>query len=288
MGNIYWRKIFILDDDLSPTEIHQDYRFGDTVLGSNITYLMKLVLCIKKFPEGILLIKTILKDCPEEINKRNIYGRSALLLACEYCSNYETIKLLLDAGANMDHDIYPALSMACMFSSTEIIKLLISAGADINFKNRLGDSALSYLCRHNEDRTDAIELLINAGINLTTVDVYGRTYLMDICDNSNSTIKAISLLIDTSIDAQDKNGFTALMYFMRRNIIEDIDFLMYFVGKSKASLHLLNKENQTSYDIYQSSNIDILDEYQLNILKGECLVNNTKSAKKIGTQSTIL
>lgn len=201
--------------DLSIPDPNKSYYCYERLLASGFTYLMKLVLCVNKFPEAIKLIEEIIQDHPEEINKVNTHEISALMLACGNCnthSNYLTIKLLIDAGADPNIQDYYGETALTLVDDNKIIKLLIDAGADVDLtSNNLDTPLMCYLSSHI---------------------------------------------------------FTPL----------DVDFLMMFIIKSKNSLHLTNYDGDTSYDIYIDKNINILDENQLRILKGETMINYTKRA----------
>ena len=116
------------------------YLVTDCFRCKGFTKLMKMVLLTKRFPDLVDNIKSYLVSLPEELNKQNEYGWTALMLACRHSntvSSEETVRILIDANANVDvqnSDGWTALiisSLNCKStSSEETIKMLIGAGAN--------------------------------------------------------------------------------------------------------------------------------------------------------------
>lgn len=92
------------------------------------------------------------------------WGLPALQIAA-FDGETETVKTLLGAGADVDaltvHGQQTALHSALMPEGTGVLELLICAGADVNAKNRLGETPLHEAAFR--DRCDAARLLIAAG-----------------------------------------------------------------------------------------------------------------------------
>jgi len=86
-----------------------------------------------------------------------------LLTAISDC-DIERVRELIKQKADVNaSDGWAMLHYACSFEdSFDIVELLIDAGADINAKNRDGDTTLYLACKRG--RTDTAELLLNKGV----------------------------------------------------------------------------------------------------------------------------
>ena len=140
------------DEDLYDVpDLQNEYYFAFHFKCKGFTKLMKLILLTKKNPELVSQIAQYLIVCPEEVNKQNEKGFTALMLASKYSTKYsteETVKVLIEAKAKVDIKSdtgYTALMCATLyadkFSSAETVKLLIEAKADILIKNNDGLNA---------------------------------------------------------------------------------------------------------------------------------------------------
>lgn len=56
--------------DLSIPSTKRMYYYDPEICAYKFTHLMKLVLTVRKFPESMEMIKTILKEKPKQINKK--------------------------------------------------------------------------------------------------------------------------------------------------------------------------------------------------------------------------
>lgn len=211
---------------------------------TNFTHLMKLVLYksinvsdanIKKFYNIRLMIIDIVQKNPDEINRRNDVGLTALMIACGNVTEFSSIKcvkLLIKLKANVnlqDNHGWSALHMASINLSTEIIKLLIKCEADINLQNNSRNTALTLMCdvhATTPSRTlECIRAMLNADADVNIQNDYEKNALMIFCEECAcgdpiDSLKCIELLINSDIDinAQDHAGRTALIHYCRSRI----------------------------------------------------------------------
>lgn len=140
-----------------------------------------------------------------------------------------TVKTLLEAGANpnawsQDHDAYPSLTPLMMAASycvnIEIFNELIRYGADINAKNKYGNTALMIAAsdRHNRKKIELIlSTLLQAGASEEGLkDIH---LLIAINDGDLEKVKS---LIDagSAVNARSYNGDTALIVASRKGRTE--------------------------------------------------------------------
>ena len=145
-----------------------------------------------------------------------------------------SVQLELDKGVNANAknsvSAAPTLLLAALNSQTEIIKLLIAEGADLDGKDKFGNTSLHYASQHGSK--GIVELLISNKANVNTKNKSGETPLDIVADkdtaeilrNHNGTygtfigavtagdLNAIMLFLNSGVDVNQKiqHGWTAL------------------------------------------------------------------------------
>ena len=112
----------------------------------------------------------------------------------------------------------------------EITKLLIDSGADLNAKNRYGNTALirSVLSKSPE----TAKLLIEAGADLNIQNDFSDTALIKATEDNS--IEMASLLINAGADLNiKKNGYTALILTEAYNRNDIIKLIKDTIEKEK-------------------------------------------------------
>jgi hypothetical protein len=87
----------------------------------NMSYLMELVLLTKRNPNMHTEIRQYLAVYPEELNKENDKGWTALAIAVgntNTCSCIETVQLLLTLGASVNHGKIKPIMVAAAYAGT--------------------------------------------------------------------------------------------------------------------------------------------------------------------------
>jgi len=104
-----------------------------------------------------------------------------------FAGDPETIKLLLDAGANVRNEkslaheallIYLAEGMSRNRLQTEVIATLINAGAGVNATNNNGESALIFAIKSyvpDEQKIEIVRLLLRGGADVSSKNKEGKT-----------------------------------------------------------------------------------------------------------------
>jgi ankyrin repeat protein len=137
-------------------------------------------------------------------------------LTVEHALNYETIKILIAAGANVTAPSRggetPLMRAAQSYEAT---KMLLDAGAkpSINARDKDGENALIFATRSSGWTLDSVALLISAGANVNDANNQGQTPLMFAAmTNPLPTVKyLLGSGAKASINARDKWGQTALI-----------------------------------------------------------------------------
>jgi len=125
--------------------------------------------------------------------------------------NKEDVRLCLDAGFSPNIQFNRLLSPLMCTQGNDVMELLLIRGADINWKNLLGDTALSWAIKLS-DAAKTIWLLNHGADPMIRVDVYPeRTIWELVCEKK--LLDVIDCLLDhgVSADSADDYGFTILM-----------------------------------------------------------------------------
>lgn len=199
---------------------------------SDIPPIGKGLLVTGKFVLGaksVDIVKQLLQ-VGADVNKVSKDGRTALLTAILSC-NDDVVKLLINAGANVNASDHftgkTALIQAVITSRRAVKKIvpqLIKAGADINARDKEGNTAListvrnGYFSRRQLVKGDhntpvnniAISQLIKAGADINIADKDGNTALIwAIKCKHNGDVKQL-LKAGAAIDVKNNEGETAL------------------------------------------------------------------------------
>jgi ankyrin repeat protein len=165
------------------------------------------------------------------IDSCNRYGRTALSTAAKN-GNIELVKFLIAAGANVRTN--SALRQAAAYSdSPETIKLLLDAGADVNAVDKVGSNSLvlasgnpPYVTKAKQN-PEIVRMLIEAGAELDCqphhIHQGGYTPLHKAVLNANTAIARLLLEAGARTDIRDGEGKTAFelaIKYKRAGIIE--------------------------------------------------------------------
>ncbi|MEP6020633.1 MAG: ankyrin repeat domain-containing protein [Paracoccaceae bacterium] len=134
----------------------------------------------------------------------------------------EIMKLLLSKGADPNfvsgsHNNAP-LHMTAGDAAPNVIETLVAAGAEVNQKNRLGDSPLSIALRRNS--VDSARVLIKAGANIKEPGLF--------YDAVTGSTDALGLLLDAGADPRVDHGvgLTGLHAFSRNDDVSALEALL--------------------------------------------------------------
>lgn len=127
----------------------------------------------------------LLLDSGASLEKRDITGRTPLMIACKN-GNYQISKALLAKGANVNNvDQYgstPLLTVAFSGMNIDIplMKLLLDAGANPDVDNKIGLIPLLTIIRrsseHLQDGQDAVQELIDHDCNINVKEYNPISY----------------------------------------------------------------------------------------------------------------
>lgn len=190
-------------------------------------------------------IRLALKNNPGNVNVKNAYGWTGLMLAVEL-GDLERAQLLLEYKADpnivsSDQNRGTALHMMCRKSlmldrDIEILKLLLAHGASPNIKDAFGRTPLHWIGlmggENDSYRTQVLDLLMKYGADLNAQDNNGDTPLNAMIDYlwsrdphwfKDALFKPYGSKIDPTI--KNKNGQNSKDYAVARRCLPIVKFL---------------------------------------------------------------
>lgn len=201
------------------------YRCSEYIWTKGFNPLMYLVMNARTLNNDSEMNKYILEH-KEQLNQKNAYGHTPLILACRNSNTYSTestVNMLINAGCELDIQditgttalIY-AVTNRSKNSSEDTVNMLVNAGCDLDKLDDYSRTALmmaTYDSKLSKDNT--LQILVNAGANLNIRSSCGKTTLMFACRNLNSfsTTNTIKILLDSNVDLKLANkGKSGFMY----------------------------------------------------------------------------
>jgi ankyrin repeat protein len=200
-------------DSLKEDNEDIEYKCVSYITSKGFTKLMKLVMMTKEYPELEKEIEEIINENPEEINKQNNYG-------------------------------FTALTLAAMNSNVNIVKLLLEhPNIDVNIRDVDGWTVLMRVCKYNTySNIEIVKLLLkHPNIDVNIQDVDGWTALIVAVDNNiQSNIEIIKLLLehpDINVNIKDVDGWNALMTASKYiNVISNMETLLLLLNNIKVDV----------------------------------------------------
>jgi ankyrin repeat protein len=194
------------------------------------------------------------------INHQDRYGNTPLHWACAKNAPIQTIRALLQRGANVgmvNLNGNTPLHIACLKSHANIIPALLDSpnvSEYINLQGKFGDTPLHWACANNV-APDIITTLIEKGANVRMFNLNGDTPLHIACQKSHANI--IATLLDSPnvsgyINHQNTNGDTPLHWACANNVAPGIIAEMIEKG---ADAGMVNSKGNTPLHIACQTNL---------------------------------
>ena len=222
LGYLMKQNIKSINGDFTDYSINKEYEYASNRKSKGFTPLMYLLIT-GQFD----VIERNIDNLKTWINNTNEKGWTVLLIACRNSRKLKClhiIKLLLDYGANVDHesnDNWTALTLSAgnsnRDSNIETVKLLLNNGANINYKTSDGWTALMISARNSnkESNIETVKLLLDyeAGGRWTALILSAKN------SNGDSNVETVKLLLDNgaNINYETSTGWTPLMISARNS-----------------------------------------------------------------------
>ena len=101
----------------------------------------------------------------------NYWGDRAVDIAVQKQVKVETLRMIIEAGADMKVNSYAHLYLATLNGNSQHVKLLLEKGADVNDLSRNGQTILFSAAKNNKE---CIKLLLMAGAPVNRIDNKGK------------------------------------------------------------------------------------------------------------------
>ncbi len=180
-----------------------------------------------------------------DVNAKAKSGNTPLLIGSVGQGKYETLKLLLDKGANalaVNNRKETALIRAALFGDTATVSLLLSKGVDINALSM--DSATALFNAALNVNSPVLIQLLERGADPDKICFYGLTALSAaVTYNDLESVKAI-LKKAEKVNAQDADGHTVLMWAVY-NEHDNVDIIQALLDKG-ADVNMKSNDGATA------------------------------------------
>ncbi|KAK6186676.1 hypothetical protein SNE40_005961 [Patella caerulea] len=145
-----------------------------------------------------------------KLDVKYLFGDSLLHVACEY-GCVETVEWLLNTGRvdmesiNRCNENPILIAIRSSKQSVEKLKLLIAAGAQLDVRDKFGDSILHEACRYG--CVETVELLLNTcRVDIESMNYVDETPIFNAIRSDKQPIKKLELLISSGakLDGKDR------------------------------------------------------------------------------------
>ena len=154
----------------------------------------------------------------------------------------KVVQEAIKAGADLNarYEEQTALMRDVIHNELKTAKLLIDSGADVDARDKDGNTALMLATRNN--RLEGAELLIGALADINAKNDYGHTALMVAAMRNGLEIAKLLINSQADLDLQNKDGNTALMLAIFKNRSGMAKLLI----DAGADLNIRNKDDMTA------------------------------------------
>ncbi len=217
-----------------------------------------------------------------DVNAR-FYGKSVLSKAIEQNAGVEVVEFLREKGANewiISKEEAKKLSQGFWddkgyFKSLEEIKELLKKGANVNARNKYGETALMKAAIIGQ--LDVVKCLVECRADLDVKDGVGRTALIKAVIWGQLAVVKCLVELAADLEAKDGDGRTALMKAARFGYIKGVKYLV----ECGADFEAKDKDGRTALDfakdLKRADCVKFLEEWQQ---KGESKVEVLSGKEK--------
>jgi len=208
---------------------------------------------------GYIDIVNLLLEEGADVNEQMHNKVTALMLATADSHNPELARVLLQAGAEVNHqDIYgyTPLIYTSALGYIEMVKVLLEEGANVNAKNRDRMSALMFAS--DKGHEDIVKELLAAGAEVNARDRQGNTSLMLASDKGHEDIVEELLAAGAYIDDQnyeDRDNALLLALKKYKLGVENLPTIFSII-KYKPDPDIMNTRGETPLVLAKELGLD--------------------------------
>lgn len=188
-----------------------------------------LLMAVKQ--KSFLLVK-MLTQTGANVNVKDRSGLTPLMLSIHLNAGYDMVKMILNAGANPNiKDAYGLTALVHEIRKSEcdlrIIEALLKEGADVNIRSASGMTPLMYALDRTGGDLQIVQLLINHGVDIHAKDNSGRNAFLYAVKTGNLTIIRRLIHIGARVNTVDNQGQNALIIAVNQRVSPEVmDFLL--------------------------------------------------------------
>ncbi|MBF0298117.1 MAG: ankyrin repeat domain-containing protein [Oligoflexia bacterium] len=136
----------------------------------------------------------------------------------------------------------PALIVAAMIGSIEMVDLLISCAANLNVKNKTGQTALMVASKNGY--FDIVDLLVMNGADADEQDINGMTAIMYAIGDTHLDIVKFFIEKNVNLEIKDKHGRSAILFALHSLEPVEVDSLNFLEQDLKKAIEINDVELQ--------------------------------------------
>ena len=164
----------------------------------------------------------LLIDAGANVRASTTAGHTALLVAADYAGAADSVRLLLQHGADPNvrtrSNLGTPLARAALHGDRSVATLLLDAGASVNDRP---EGSVAVVAAANQGDRDIVSLLLDRGASIESSAMSSvaitngeqrPTPLMLAADRGHLEVVRLLLARGANVNARDQQGMTALMY----------------------------------------------------------------------------
>lgn len=159
---------------------------------------------------GTEKIVKLLLNHGANVDTKNNSGFTPVMHAV-FEDNVKVLEMLIAVGANVDagNDYTPLHVAASQSKNLKTLKLLIDAGADLEVKDKNGKTPLNWAVK--KENIDTINVLIDAGANVNAISSRGTTLHQATAVSNNINIYKLLLKAGADVNARNEHDYSPLL-----------------------------------------------------------------------------
>lgn len=177
--------------------------------------------------QGHLEIVKLLLSRGADVNKVDDHGSSSLI-AASINGQAPVVEWLLKNGADINHFEDPywhrnPLLCACYYNQLDVVSILIEKGADLNVKNKEGESPLGIAI--SQRNYNLVTLLLEKGVDPESSSIDSSTLLISAAESENFPLIKILIKKKQKFRQNIRSG-PALIAAAKNGNLEIVEFLL--------------------------------------------------------------
>lgn len=186
-----------------------------------------------------------------DVNMQDAMGRIPIIYAVEH-ENKALVEFLLEKGTDVALHCssynMPIVFVPFIRQKPELAYLFIARCKDVNIRDSIGNTPLSWAARFGY--VDTVKLLLQKGANVNNASINNKTPLMEASEKGHYEIVELLIKSGASVNVQTKKGWSALMWTAEKGYIEIVSMLI----EVDADLSARNNKGERALTIAQKNN----------------------------------